>query len=559
MSFRRRPFPEVLDNLLSQLAGGVAAEEHPFPPPGDAPFRHALQRPPVAEMVSVYGSRDAQPRLFRRDKDYKLLDAKTLEWQEGAELPDPGTLISVSYFPKSAQPVLTDLQTGSVVRTLAESVGLEIARLYAQLETVYQAGFVDTATGSSLDNVVALLGIDRVEGGRAQGEVEFRRVEGTRGAISIPAGTRVMTADGNVEYETLTSVTMSDGQSVIRAVARDLEPNDPLPAGSLTVLPVPIAGIASVTNPALTAIATESETDGELRDRAKNFLHGSERATLGALRQAVARQQITADVEEDPARPGYVKITPHVETLTPELHERLLQAIQDARPAGVVVELAGVQPPAKVDLELRLTTKAGLVEADLLAAQRAVREKVEDYFRKLPVKEPGSMNRIVGLVLSVPQVEDVRIVSAMVGNVDVRDKPQEGLLDIGGTPTVLGNLYIADPNLPTRVSAVVLFPQGSASPPDRVKIAADLTAALTALNSQNEPAPGATPAAVFLRLDDLQSLVAAGNRPFRLKLAVTLQSGVTQILEKPGDEYDLTAFERLELAGVEIQEEPANG
>lgn len=558
MSFRRRPFPEVLDNLLSQLAGGVAAEEHPFPPPGSAPFRHGLQRPPVTEVVSVYGSRDAQPRLFRRDQDYKLLDAKTLEWQEGAELPDPGTLISVSYFPKSAQPVLTDLQTGSVVRTLAESVGLEIARLYAQLESVYQAGFIDTATGSSLDKVVALLGVDRVEGGRAQGEVEFRRVEGTGGAISIPAGTRVMTADGSVEYETLTSVTMPDGQSVIRAVARDLEPNDPLPAGSLTVLPVPIAGIASVTNPALTAIATESETDGELRDRAKNFLHGSERATLGALRQAVARQQITADIEEDPSRPGYVKITPHAETMPPELYQRLLQAIEEARPAGIKVELAGFQPPARVDLELRITTKQGLVEADLLAAQRAVREKVEDYFRKLPVKEPGSINRIVGLVLSVPQVEDVRIVSAMIGNLDVL-KPEEGLLAIGGTPTVLGNLYIADPSLPTRVSAVVLFPKGTVPPPDKVQIAADLTNAFTALNSQNEPAPGEAPAAVLLRFDDMLNLVRGGNQSYGLRLAVTLQSGVTRILEKAGDEYDLTAFERLELAGVEIQEETANG
>lgn len=329
MSFRRRPFPEVLDNLLSQLAGGVAAEEHPFPPPGATPFRHALQRPPVAEVVSVYGSRDAQPRLFRRDKDYKLLPGQNaLEWLEGAELPDPGTLVAVSYFPASAQPVLTDLQTGSVVRTLAESVGLEIARLYAQLDAVYQAGFVDTAAGSSLDNVVALLGVERVEGGRAQGEVEFRRVEGTAGAINIPAGTRVMTADGSVEYETLTPVTLADGQNVLRAVARDLEPNDPLPADSLAVLPVPIAGIASVTNPAPTAIATAGETDEELRERAKGFLHGSERATLGALRQAVARQQITADVEEDPDRPGHVKITPHAEAMPPELQERLLRAIE---------------------------------------------------------------------------------------------------------------------------------------------------------------------------------------------------------------------------------------
>ena len=61
---------------------------------------------------------------------------------------------------------------------------------------------------------------------------------------------------------------------------------------------MPIAGIVGVTNPAPTAISAQDETDAELRTRAKNFLHGSERATLGALKQAVARQQITADVDE---------------------------------------------------------------------------------------------------------------------------------------------------------------------------------------------------------------------------------------------------------------------
>jgi hypothetical protein len=558
MSFRRHTFPEVLDHLLSQIAGGVAGEEHPFPPAA-VPNRHSLQRPPVAEVVSVYGSRDAQPRQFRRDKDYKLADESTLEWLEGAELPDPGTLISVSYFPKSAQPVLTDLQTGSVIRTLAESVGLEIARLYAQLEAVYQSGFIDTATGSSLSNVVALLGVERIPGGRATGEVEFQRVAGTRGAINIPAGTRVMTADGSIEYATVTSVTMADGQSVMRAVARDLEPNDPLPAGALTVLPVPIAGIATVTNPAPTAIATQGETDEDLRERAKSFLHGSERATLGALRQAVARLQITADIEEDPGRPGYVTITPHTEEMSPELQERLLRALEDARPAGVKVELVGFRPPERIDLELRLTTKKGLVEADLRSAQRAVREKMEDYFRRLPAKDPASLNQLVGLILGIPQIEDVRIVSAILEGVegvegkDVLDL-DKGVLAIAGRPTVLGELYIADPNLPTRVSAVVTYPKGAAPPPDKAKIGANLAKVLTELNNQNDHEPGAGAAPVALSYDQALDIVTGGTRPFGLALAVTLQSGVTQILERAGDRYDLTPFERLELAGVEIQE-----
>ena len=38
---------------------------------------------------------------------------------------------------------VNDLYPGSVVRTLMEAVALETAGLYAQMETVYRAGFLD--------------------------------------------------------------------------------------------------------------------------------------------------------------------------------------------------------------------------------------------------------------------------------------------------------------------------------------------------------------------------------------------------------------------------------
>ena len=368
MSIRRRTYPEVLDNLLTSLTGGVAAEAHPFPPDGakGPPYRHILQQPPARDIISLYGSRDGKPQSFRKNTDYKLLpDLQTIEWQEGAQLPDLGTLLQVNYYGKTSQSVLTDIHTGSVARTLAETIALEIARLYAQLEVIYQSGFVDTATGRSLDNVVALLGVTRIEGGRPTGEIEFTRSPGSRGIVTIPSGTRVITVDGNVEYETTETVTLLEGQSIIRASARDLEANDPVAAGSLTVLPVPITGISSVTNPSPTSLSAQSETDEELRARAKSFLHGSERATLGAIRQAISRQGITADIEEVAGVPGRLEITPHAESLPPELQQRLLDAIHDSRPAGVVVTLKGVVAPKKVDLGIRLTTTQGLLQEDL--------------------------------------------------------------------------------------------------------------------------------------------------------------------------------------------------
>jgi len=599
MSLRRRTFPEVLENLLTAISGGVAAESHPFPPPGanGSPYRHDLQQPPVTDVVSVYGSRDGQPHLFRKGDDYALLDGpprQTIEWREGAQLPDPGTLIQVNYYPESAQPVLTDLHTGSVVRTLAESIALELAGLYAQFETVYESGFVDTAAGSALDSVVALLGIERVAGGRAAGEVEFTRSPGSRGIISIPAGTIVTTADGGVQYETTESVTLT--QNTIRVVARDLEANDPLPAGALTVLSLPIAGIASVTNPAPTAITTRDETDEELRIRAKNFLHGSERATLGAIRQAIAREGVSADVVEPTGAPGRVQITPHAESMPPELQQRLLRAIEESRPAGVLVTLEGAQPPRRVNIELRITTADGLLEQDLRAAQRAVREKIEDYFARLPAEEAGSINRIVGLILSVPEVQDVRILSA---TWMVDGAPQDvlniatGQLDIGGFPTALGELHIADPKLSTLLMVLVTYPEDE-NPPDGPEIRAALSITLTYLNDLNATElPSDASAAERARrslsygkllhvvplpvedkptgsLEEYDNAVVSGTAPalpdettvapYRAQFVFTLESGLSRTLSQAADDdYALTPFERLSLGGVELQPEAGGG
>src|SRR5581483_8848797 len=74
-----------------------------------------------------------------------------------------------------APPRLTDRNPGSIVRTLAESFAREYAVVSRQLELVYQAGFLSTATGRDLDQVVDLVGITRWTGSVASGEVVFVR------------------------------------------------------------------------------------------------------------------------------------------------------------------------------------------------------------------------------------------------------------------------------------------------------------------------------------------------------------------------------------------------
>ncbi|MCP4115981.1 MAG: hypothetical protein GY737_11350 [Desulfobacteraceae bacterium] len=589
MSFRRRNYAEVMDNLLTSLVKGVSAEQHPFPPSdaGFPPYAHSLERSPAADIVAVHGSRNGQSHAFVKDKDYALSqDGSQLQWmEEGAALPDRGTVIHVNYLPESVNGALNDIHVGSVLRTLAESVGLEIARLYAQLEAVYKSAYIDTASGRALDNVVALLGTRRVKAGRFSGEIEFTRTPGSRGSIFIPAGMRVMTVGGNVEYETTAPVTVVDGQNTARVIARDVEENSRgVAADELVVLAKPVTGITGVSNPAPTAATNTNETDEELKNRAKNFLHGSERATLGAIREAVAKQGILADVEElegdSTEKVGRVKVIPHVDKLEPGLRQRINTAISDSRPVGVNVFLdESVKAPVKVDLTLRIVTAPDLLEQDLRAARESVREKISDYFASLPINEPGSVNRIIGIVLGISEVRDMQIVEAKADGVVIGEETlSKGQLGVAGKTTQLGALEIVDPNLPTLLRVVIIHPE-AADPPNDPEIENALNTMLTELNGMNDTDEVDDPAKQSLDFSKLlyvlplpldeavkpeggihevwtgpvpAGLTPADIVPYEVQFVFTIESGLSRTLVTDADSYQLTGYERLTLAAVEI-------
>jgi uncharacterized phage protein gp47/JayE len=584
VSFRRRNYPEVLDNLLTQIIGGVAAETHPFPPPGaaaDGPIEHVLERPKAQQLVSVYGTRNGESRLFRANTDYELRpDKQTVRWKSGGELPDGGTLVHVNYLREDSPPTLTDLQVGSVVRTLAESVSLEIARLYAQLQTVYDSAFIDTASGGALDKVVALLGIARVGADRPSTQVRFTRAAGSPGSITINAGTRIIDAQAKFEYETTTSVTMAPSQNTITVAARDLEEaNDPVEASTLTILPLPIAGISEVTNPAPAARAPAAETDEELRRRAKNFLYGSERATLGALQQVLARQQMKGDVVEVAGAPGLIRITPHSADLTAERREQLLADIHASRPAGVVVELASALTPAIVNLDLRLVTTLRLPQSDVRRAHDQVRGAVAEYFSRLPTRENASLNQIAGRVLAVSGVEDVTVRSARVTSAGVEEERLDaarGIIELADEPTQLGELKIADDNLPTAVEIVVRFPRASAAPdPAAMQTAlgnmfaylggldpADTGPAAQARRTLNQgkflrvlPLPGKPGADLpsFDTTDPRPELpAAAGIAPYAVTILIHQANGLSRVIDSATAVYVLAPEERLRLDALNV-------
>lgn len=574
MSFRRKAYPELSDHLLNRLLGGVSGEAHAYPPPGRKrePFFHPLERAPVDSITSVYGLRNGVSHAFVRDADYTLTDGTKLSWMDGGDRPDAGSVVEVNYLPKQRETRVNDLYPGSVVRTLMESFALEAAGIYAQMEGVYRAGFIDTAEGSALDQVVALLGIKRIRAGRNVAEIELRRARNSRGEILVPAGTRILTEDGAIEYETLADISLSDGQLTAKGSARDrVDTNDGVEAGALNLLAKPIAGIESASNPGPSSSLDRDENDVELRARAKSFLAGSERGTLGSIKEAIAREGVLADVDD--SVPGRIVILVHNNQLSPEQGVRLEDAIRSVVPAGIAWQVSYGTPPLAIDLEMRLSTADGQLDTDLKRIQQEVREKITEYFAKLPSKSAGSVTRLIGLAIGVPGVEDVSIVSATAGGSSILDAGASEL-NVAGTPTQLGTLNLIDPALATTLSAVVRFPKDAVIP-EKAAIEAALRKAVSYLNESNaqsaapasvrtlswgklvlaSPMPGMATVSLAEQAASPQSLPQdADVGDYRLEFTLTRPSGVSQIMDsETAPEMILVPFERLSLQRVAVE------
>src|SRR6185503_16889853 len=157
----------------------------------------------------------------------------------GATWPDRGSRLWVNYERKPERhppPRLTDRNPGSIVRTLAESFAREYAVLSKQLEAVYRAGFVGTAEGRDLDQVAALVGVERRTRVVARGEVVFSRTTPSPADIFVPVGTRVSTKEVPAStVETVDPATLRAGALSVAVPVQALVPGPEGAAKPLTL------------------------------------------------------------------------------------------------------------------------------------------------------------------------------------------------------------------------------------------------------------------------------------------------------------------------------------
>lgn len=164
------------------------------------------------------------------------------------------------------------------------------------LEDLYNADFVDTATGISLDHVCKRIGIARISAAYAKTTVDFIVDTG----VSIKKGTLISTKN-NVQFVALTEGYEIGKKVSVEVVAEIPGPIGNVPANTITEILTPLPGVYSVNNPDAATGGRNVETDAEFRERYYASLSKGGGASIPSIRAALLEVDGVTDaiVEEN--------------------------------------------------------------------------------------------------------------------------------------------------------------------------------------------------------------------------------------------------------------------
>jgi len=417
-----RTYPAIVRDLLTTLTGGTVRESAVAPTEGPVVLDRLASRP-IARVSYLEGVTEAggtQVPVRFTDADFTLADTDgdgeldAVVFRDGGRKPAPGSTLTVNYYPVRTNPVpLTDLNIGSVARTLLETTAREIALGEQYLERIYRSGYLELAEGPSLERVVALIGVGRLPAGHPLATVRFARNAASGGKVTLPAGTVVTDAAAN-RYATVATLTLEAGEESRAVLAAGATADTALvDAGALDRLETLIAGISTVTNPEPAYRQAAGESDEDLRRRAQGALHGAVRGTLDALRFGVLSVTGVKSVEitEFPnGVPGEVRVdVAYASPDDPVAAAAVAERIEELRPAGIRVlssVAARLTVTVRVDLIL---TGTGVSGAELDDVTAGVEERIA---ARLTALGPGATVRVNALTAAA--LSDERVADATV-------------------------------------------------------------------------------------------------------------------------------------------------
>lgn len=427
-----RPYQEIVDDVLTAITGGVTNEPIIFDIKSDL---YPLAKP-ARDIRGITGVVQDKHFAFRKEADFLFEEgSNAVAWVEGGTRPDDETVFYVDYFLVDSRSPITDINVGSVTRTLSEAVSREVAVVYEQLMAVYRSGFIDSAEGKSLDYVVSILGIRRKTKEFARGLVTFFREPDSKGNITIQEGTVLLQSKGDARFETSELRTLQQGQlridvPVLAAVGFAGEVGR-VDAGKIDTLLAPIEGIDRVVNFEPTILGAEDESDLELRNRAKAVLRALGKGTIMALVRVIKEGRGEPVEVWDANSQGIKRSQPGTVTILveaePERMPALLAAVEETRAAGVLATLIARYIFFKP--RLLLTVTPGLTPAGKHKVMTQMIQAIQMYVDGLSSGDDALGPAILKAVKAVEDVSDVKFADVITWRSDLGNPGSQALVD----------------------------------------------------------------------------------------------------------------------------------
>lgn len=340
------------------------------------------------------------------------------------------------YEAESQDTILKRLQqnTGSQVSTyegtfaydVLASNSIEFAKQEVEREEMYKAAFAETASGDYLTLIAEDHGVTRKEATAAVGNVVVK------GNGTIPVGTLFQTESG-ISFTTTTTTAVKN-EATIPVQCTEAGTVGNVGANTVTVIPMSIPGITSVTNPEPMTDGFDQESDDDLYERF--HFHVTQPATSGNCNDYIEWASSISGV-------GHVKVLPiwngpgtvkvlvtdaNGEPASPALLNKVITYIESVRPIGPEVT---VVTPSLFDLTIKLTVTSGDGDADY------IKTMLNKYFVS---------RNFTGTTISYAKVGNMILTDAKTGVNDY-----SGLLINDAT----GNISVTDDQIP-HVKEVVL-------------------------------------------------------------------------------------------------------
>jgi len=322
---------------------------------------------------------------------------------------------------------LTNLNPGSVIRTLLEVISKPLSDLYQLVMTVTRGGFIQTAEGKWLDLKVRELGLERKIAIKASGYVTFFRNSEKPDEVIIPAGTIVKTvldSEGkSYRFATKEEVSIESGSSEAIAFAEAVEAGSSHNVGQDTLIKMSayIAGVDGVTNKMIDLgsglrtwqvdIGTDEESDELLRTRAiYRWDELGVGGTAGAYRSWVLSVPGVSSVQvldDFPFGPGTVGLIVASENGLPtlELLTEVSRVVNEKKPLTATVHVLSPKPKI-VDLSISLERFSSFTPSTI---EDVVRLNLISINTELVIGEKLVISRLIANIMKIDGIYSVEI------------------------------------------------------------------------------------------------------------------------------------------------------